>query len=164
MLASLLLCSLCVVTFGSSCSEGIQNKKKVVLDTDIGVDVDDTLAVLLLLSHYKDIQIIAIHIHGVHSVLGARMMKKYMTLMGHAYIPVYHGTNTTRTETTAFNAFDHVGDGVIYPQEYEYWDQYVIYDNPPIDLYNTADYVVTCAYPRCLDQRCATLNEVNSKC
>eukprot|EP01084_Bolivina_argentea_P315149 545941_1 len=144
MMVLLVLFCMFITNFSSSCSSNTLNKKKIFYDTDFGVDVDDTLALLLLLSSFETIDIIGINTlgRGYESLLAARMVKKYITLLGFGHIPVFVGSNKTFTDKIQFPKWDHVGQEVIYEQEYKYWDKYLIFENPSVELYNSADYVI----------------------
>ena len=144
---SLLCATIASTTNAQSCNADQHAiRKKVFLDTDFGIDVDDTLALLLLLSSWRDIEIIGIQtlgVRGYDNLLVARMVKKYVTLMGFGDIPVFVGANTTMTASISMPKWDHIGKGVVNEEEYEYWDQYILIDErPPVSLYNSADYVL----------------------
>ena len=64
--------------------------KKVILDTDIGTDVDDALALAVLLGSPE------VELVGVTCVYGdvglrVRMVRKLLRLAGRAEVPVYAG-------------------------------------------------------------------------
>lgn len=68
-------------------------KKKIILDTDNGDDIDDLFALYLALSR-KDIEIVGITTTYVNTNLRARQIKKVLKLAGKNDIPVYAGIGT----------------------------------------------------------------------
>ena len=68
-------------------------KKKIILDTDNGDDIDDLFALYLALSR-DDIEIVGITTTYVNTNLRARQIKKVLRLAGKTEIPVYAGIGT----------------------------------------------------------------------
>lgn len=123
-------------------AQPIHSKLKVIFDTDIATDVDDTLALLLLLSMHSEIEVIAIHTVSTNPWLAARMAKKYITLMGFGHIPVYIGNSKPRTVNRSYANSGQEGNGVLFPDEKEYWNNAIENALPPLALYNSADVVI----------------------
>ena len=69
------------------------DKKKIIIDTDNGDDIDDLFALYLALSR-EDIEIIGITTTYVNTNLRARQIKKVLKLAGKENIPVYAGLGT----------------------------------------------------------------------
>lgn len=65
-------------------------KKYVLLDTDIGDDIDDALALLMLLK-MEQIELIGVTTVFANTPLRARLAKRILQLGGRAEIPVYAG-------------------------------------------------------------------------
>lgn len=63
--------------------------KKIILDTDIGDDIDDALALLLLLK--LDVELIGVTTVFRNTRLRARLAKRILSLAGKTDIPVYAG-------------------------------------------------------------------------
>jgi len=66
----------------------MMDMKKIILDTDIGTDVDDALALALAIKSRKDIELRAVTtVHG-NVNLRAKIAKKILKISGLEYIPV----------------------------------------------------------------------------
>jgi len=65
-------------------------KRKVIIDTDIGDDIDDLLALLYLLNS-RDIEIIGIISAYQNTARRAKQISKVLSLVGREDIPVYAG-------------------------------------------------------------------------
>lgn len=65
-------------------------KKYVLLDTDIGDDIDDALALLMLLRAHET-QLVGVTTVFANTNLRARLAKRILALSGHEGIPVYAG-------------------------------------------------------------------------
>lgn len=63
--------------------------KKIILDTDIGDDIDDALALLLLLK--LDVELIGVTTVFRNTPLRARLAKRILSLAGKTDVPVYAG-------------------------------------------------------------------------
>ena len=68
-------------------------QKKIIIDTDIGDDIDDLIA-LEYLAKRPDVELIGITTVWMNSFLRARMVKKVLSLLGKPDIPVYAGYGT----------------------------------------------------------------------
>ncbi len=69
------------------------DKKKIILDTDNGDDIDDLFALYLALSQ-EDIEIVGITTTYMNTNLRARQIKKVLQLINKEDIPVYAGIGT----------------------------------------------------------------------
>lgn len=65
-------------------------RKKIILDTDIGDDIDDALALLLLLQ-FEEAELLGVTTVFRNTCLRARLAKQIMRLAGREDIPVYAG-------------------------------------------------------------------------
>lgn len=65
-------------------------KQKIILDTDIGDDVDDSLALLLLLKS-QEVEVIGVTTVYANTPLRSRLVKKILSMAGFNHIPVYSG-------------------------------------------------------------------------
>ena len=63
---------------------------KIWIDTDIGGDIDDSLALLLAMS-VKDLEIVGVSTVFENTYLRAEIAKKLLTLGGKPNVPVYAG-------------------------------------------------------------------------
>lgn len=68
-------------------------QKKIIIDTDIGDDIDDLIA-LEYLAKRPDVELIGVTTVWMNSFLRARMVKKVLSLLGKPYVPVYAGYGT----------------------------------------------------------------------
>ena len=68
-------------------------QKKIIIDTDIGDDIDDLIALEYLVKR-PDVKLIGITTVWMNSFLRARMVKKALSLLGKSDIPVYAGYGT----------------------------------------------------------------------
>jgi len=67
--------------------------QKVIIDTDIGDDIDDAFAIALALSSPR-VQVLGITTAFGDTALRARLAARFLTETGHASIPVYAGPPT----------------------------------------------------------------------
>lgn len=72
--------------------------QKVIIDTDIGDDIDDAFAVALALSSGK-VQVLGVTTAWGDTSLRARLVERLLTDTGHAAIPVSAGPATAPTNT-----------------------------------------------------------------
>jgi purine nucleosidase len=105
--------------------------KRVIFDTDIGTDVDDCLALALLLASPE------VQLEGVTCVYGdvelrARMVQKLLHLRGHYDVPLYLGARTTLLGLRKIFWPGHEGVGLLAG------------DDPPLvaQAGHAADYIV----------------------
>ena len=68
--------------------------KPIFVDTDLGTDVDDALALLYLLAKPEEYDLVGISTNQSDSVLRAQLTKGLLTLAGHEDIPVAAGLST----------------------------------------------------------------------
>lgn len=69
-------------------------QKKIIIDTDIGDDIDDLIA-LEYLAKRPDVELMGITTVWMNSFLRARMVKKVLNLLDKPNIPVYAGYGTS---------------------------------------------------------------------
>jgi purine nucleosidase len=91
-------------------------KKAFVLDTDIGSDVDDALALALALAS-PELELVAITTVGNESLHRARIASKFLQLAGRDEIPVHAGCRVPIMGGDGFNWFGHEGEDVLEPTE-----------------------------------------------
>jgi purine nucleosidase len=89
---------------------------RVILDTDIGTDVDDCLALALLLASPE------LALEGVTTVYGdvqlrARMVLKLLKLAGRADVPVLAGAGQTLLGLREIYWAGHEGEGLVQPED-----------------------------------------------
>ena len=80
--------------------------QQILLDTDIGSDVDDSLALALALAA-PELEIIAITTVGSESTRRARIAAKLLDLAGRPEIPVHAGCRVPLLGGRGFNWFGH---------------------------------------------------------
>ena len=90
--------------------------RPIVLDTDMGSDVDDALCLALALAS-PELELVAITNVGRESVLRARIAKQIARLAGRADVPVYAGCRVPLLAGAGFNWFGHEGIGLLEPGE-----------------------------------------------
>eukprot|EP01084_Bolivina_argentea_P281926 482481_1 len=76
-----------------------RNRTKIWLDTDIGTDPDDILAIMQLGASLDDYEIVGISTVGDNPDTGAPQVRKLLCKMGIVGIPIYVGVNTPLTTT-----------------------------------------------------------------
>jgi inosine-uridine nucleoside N-ribohydrolase len=76
----------------------VAGPQKVIIDTDIGDDIDDAFAVALALSSHR-VQILGITTAWGDTDLRARLAERLLTATGHTAIPVSAGPETKPTNT-----------------------------------------------------------------
>jgi purine nucleosidase len=90
--------------------------RPIVLDTDVGTDVDDALAIALLLAS-PELDPRAITIVSGDVALRARVAKKLLTLGGRADIPVAAGVREPILRQRNFLWLGHEGKGIVHDDE-----------------------------------------------
>ncbi|MEE8558233.1 MAG: nucleoside hydrolase [Myxococcota bacterium] len=90
--------------------------RPVVLDTDMGSDVDDALCLALALAA-PEIEVVATTHVGREAALRAQISRKLLKLAGRDQIPVYAGCRVPVLGGDRFNWFGHEGDGILEPGE-----------------------------------------------
>jgi len=88
----------------------------LVLDTDIGSDVDDALALAFALKH-PDIDLRAVTTVADDVVLRAHIAHKLLAIAGRTDIPVAPGVGWTQSPSGRKSAWGHEGRGLIEPGE-----------------------------------------------
>lgn len=84
----------------------------VVLDTDIGTDVDDALALGLLLAS-PEVELRAVTVVSGDVQLRGRIAKKLLTLAGQAHVPVAAGVREPVLRQRNFLWLGHEGNGIV---------------------------------------------------
>jgi len=85
---------------------------RIVLDTDLGSDVDDALCLALALAS-PEIELVAVtHVSG-DTRLRARITRRLLDLAGRADIPVYAGCEQSRSGANSFVWFGNEGKGIL---------------------------------------------------
>jgi len=96
----------------SSASDGeLDLMLPIILNTDIGTDVDDALA-LAFATHSQELAILAVTTVGGNARLRARIARKLLDLMGRDGIPVAAGYNNTLDDKPSL-MLGHEGRGFI---------------------------------------------------
>src|SRR5471032_3523582 len=95
-LLPLLAATLCVNA--SFAAPAVQPAHKVIVDMDIGDDIDDSFALSLLLQS-PDIEIVGITTAWGDTALRGRLLERLLRETGHAGIPVAQGIVTTNNPT-----------------------------------------------------------------
>ena len=90
--------------------------QRIVLDTDMGSDVDDALCLALALAS-PEIELSAVTNVGRESRLRAQVSRKLLELAGYAGIPVHAGCRVPVLAGETFNWFGHEGLGILDPSE-----------------------------------------------
>lgn len=88
--------------------------RAIVLDTDMGSDVDDALCLALALAS-PELEILGITNVGRESVLRARVTRRLLELAGRTEIPVFAGCRVPLLAGAGFNWFGHEGEGILEP-------------------------------------------------
>lgn len=90
--------------------------RRIVLDTDIGSDVDDALCLALALAS-PELELAAITTVGNESRLRARIAAKLLALAGRSDVPVHAGCRVPLAGGDGFNWFGHEGESLLEPTE-----------------------------------------------
>jgi purine nucleosidase len=90
--------------------------RRIVLDTDMGSDVDDALCLALALAS-PELEIAAITTIGNEARLRARITAKLLALAGASEIPVHAGCRVPLCGGDGFNWFGHEGESLLEPTE-----------------------------------------------
>jgi purine nucleosidase len=91
-------------------------KRRIVLDTDMGSDVDDALALALALAS-PEIDLVAVTTVSREPLLRARIARKLLDLAGRRDVPVYAGCERAHSPGDSFVWFDNEGAGILEPRE-----------------------------------------------
>src|SRR5262245_22912722 len=87
-------------------------QRRIVLDTDIGTDVDDALALALALAS-PELELVAVTTVSGDSTLRARIAARILALGGRAEVPVHAGCTEPLGGTAGFAWFGHEGTGIL---------------------------------------------------
>ena len=89
--------------------------KKILIDTDIGTDSDDAIA-LALAAASPELEIVGVIATGKEARHRARLAKKFLNLAGRPQVPVFVGADVPVGEGELY-WFGHEGEGVITDDE-----------------------------------------------
>ena len=90
--------------------------QKIILDTDIGTDVDDAYAIALL-ANCPEVEIEAVTTVWADAKLRARMTRKLLDALGRPEIPVAVGESLPLNPERPAYLFGHEGKGVLHDSE-----------------------------------------------
>lgn len=94
--------------------------ERIILDTDIGDDIDDAFALAMLLHQRAEVHIEGITTVFRNSMQRAKIAKALLTASGNADIKVYPGADTPRKQKIYIAPFETVGsDGKVNIPHYE---------------------------------------------
>ena len=96
-LALLPVCASARFALGQA-AEASATPQKVIIDTDVGDDIDDAFAISLALSSQR-VQVLGITTAWGNTGLRARLAERLLTDTGHSEIPVTAGPETTASST-----------------------------------------------------------------
>jgi purine nucleosidase len=82
--------------------------KRILLDTDMGTDVDDALCLALAVAS-PEVELVAVTTVSGDTRLRARIARRLLDLAGRTEVPVFAGEEKALTGTSSF--FQHGGDG-----------------------------------------------------
>ena len=91
-------------------------RKSIILDTDIGTDVDDLLALSLILTS-SELELVGVPTVYGDVALRARMVRRLLTLRGVAGIPLAMGASKPLLGKRAIYWGGHEGKGLLTPEE-----------------------------------------------
>jgi len=86
--------------------------RRIVLDTDIGTDVDDALALALALAS-PELELVAVTTVSGDAALRARIAARLLALAGRSDVPVYAGCEAPLSAGGGFARFGHEGQGIL---------------------------------------------------
>jgi len=86
--------------------------RRIVLDTDIGTDVDDALALALALGS-PELELVAVTTVAGDTAVRARIAARLLALAGRRDIPVHAGCAQSLASPGGFAWFGHEGDGIL---------------------------------------------------
>ena len=87
-------------------------RRRIVLDTDMGSDVDDALCLALAMAS-PEIELVAVTTVTRDTRLRARIAKRLLTLGGHGNVPVYAGETHPLAGGDRFVWFGLEGEGIL---------------------------------------------------
>src|SRR5262245_18393688 len=86
--------------------------RRIVLDTDIGTDVDDALALALALAS-PEIELVAVTTVAGDTMRRGRIAARLLALGGRGDVPVHAGCERALSVPGGFAWFGHEGDGIL---------------------------------------------------
>ena len=86
--------------------------RRIVLDTDIGTDVDDALALALTLAS-PELELVAVTTVAGDTMRRARIAARLLALADRADVPVHAGCERALSAPGGFAWFGHEGDGIL---------------------------------------------------
>jgi purine nucleosidase len=89
-----------------------ESPRRIVLDTDIGTDVDDALALALALAS-PELELVAVTTVAGDTTLRARIAARLLGLAGRRDVPVYAGSARSLASPGGFAWFGHEGRGIL---------------------------------------------------
>lgn len=113
----------------------MMKRYQILLDTDIGDDIDDAFALALALSH-PEIELIGVTTVFKHTTARAKMVHKFLSITNQETIPVRVGEANPLFEPIHFFERDQVNEfGDILPCQYDHsYDQYKISNESAVDF------------------------------
>ena len=87
-------------------------KHRVLLDTDMGTDVDDALCLALALAS-PEVELVAVTTVSGDTLARSRITKKLLQLAGRNDIPVFRGESEACSPNRAFAQTGHEGEGIV---------------------------------------------------
>jgi inosine-uridine nucleoside N-ribohydrolase len=94
LLLSLLICATLIASSSCSAQSTPALREKVIIDTDIGDDIDDAFAIALAL-HSPELQILGISTTFGDTETRAKLLDRFLAEVGHPEIPVAAGVPST---------------------------------------------------------------------
>lgn len=101
--------------------------RRIVLDTDVGTDVDDALALALAMAS-PELELVAVTTVAGDTTLRARIAARLLALAGRADIPVHAGCTQPLASPGGFAWFGHEGEGILEDAARD-----VVADEPAVD-------------------------------
>jgi purine nucleosidase len=89
-------------------------RHRIILDTDMGTDVDDALCLALAMAS-PEIELVAVTTVSGDAKLRARIAKRLLELGGHGDVPVHAGEGPPRSAAGAFYCHGREGEGILSP-------------------------------------------------
>lgn len=109
---------------------------KLILDTDIGDDIDDAFALAFALNH-EALDLVGVTTVFKHTQARAHQVSKYFDTMGVHHIPVCAGIEKPFKQPIQYFEKDRVQNGVVLPPQYE-----PAYEAYPISNESAIDFII----------------------
>ena len=109
---------------------------KLILDTDIGDDIDDAFALAFALNH-EALDLVGVTTVFKHTQARAHQVSKYFDTMGVHHIPVCAGIGKPFKQPIQYFEKDRVQNGVVLPPQYE-----PAYEAYPISNESAIDFII----------------------